>query len=319
LKRWLNQEEDEKMAEKMTDHRLRIYVTLLIFVSLLLACNASSGSEVLFDLFDDSPDGAQGEQDQDQADQDQGQVQTPDQNEDEADQGGGRTEDWVLNNHAGMALWYNSAVIEDIRATTVPLTEGGYGEVAHPAYVQYSLPLDSGAIAVVEIQAYTSMSESADRIFPELRSVLANRSAMALDCIPELPLAAFFRQCSHQQLNANVEYVDFKNGTGMRFVTVYGIQDAAPISNEHLVYVYQGITNDKQCYVTASFRLSHEGLEDYAQIPRDVYRDTSGISLAEYFSEHEQLLNSQPDGYMPELERFDLIMRSVEVANCLGG
>ena len=135
------------MAAKKIDHRMRIYMSLLIFVSLLLACNASSGSEVLFDFFDDSPDGAQKEQNQEQANQ--GQTQTQDQNGDDADQAGGRTEDWVLNNHAGMALWYNSAVIEDLRATTVPLSEGGYGEVAHPAYVQYTLPLDSGAISVV--------------------------------------------------------------------------------------------------------------------------------------------------------------------------
>jgi hypothetical protein len=300
------------MAEKKTDHRWRIYVTLLVFVSLLLACNMSSGSDVIFDFIGGSQDEAQNEQDQTQADRNQGQNSA-------AGQAGEQEDQWMLETYGGIAFWYDPEVIQDMRATNVSLSEGGYGEVAHPAYVQYSLPLDSGAISVVDLEFYQGMSESADRIFPELRSVLANRNAMSLDCIPELPLAAFFRQCSHQQLNANVEYVDFKNGTGIRFVTVYGIQDAAPISNEHLVYVYQGITNDRQCYVTASFRLAHEGLEDYVQIPRDVYQDTSGIALAEYFSEHEQLLNSQPEGYIPGLERFDLIMQSIEVTYCLGG
>jgi hypothetical protein len=312
-------EEDQKMAGKKIDHRFRIYLSLLVFVSLLLACNVSSGSEALFGFFDGSQDEVQSEQNQGQADQAQGQDQVQDQNQNDSNQAGGQEEQWVLNDHGGMALWYDPEVILDVQATTVPLSEGGFGEVAHPAYVQYSLPLDSGAISVVEIGPYEKMSESADRIFPELKGLLAFRNALSLDCIPELPLTAFFRQCSHQQMKANVEYVDFKNGTGVRFVTVYGIQDAAPISNEHLVYVFQGITNDKQCYVTASFRLTHEGLEDYAEIPRDVYRDTSGISLAEYFSEHEQLLNDRPEGYIPGLERFDLIMQSIEVANCLGG
>jgi hypothetical protein len=309
------------MAGKKFDHRLRIYVTLLIFVSLLLACNMSSGSEVFFDFIDGSQDETQNEPNQIDQDQGQGQAQNQNsaENQEDSDQAGGQEEQLVLNDHGGMALWYDPEVILDIRPTTIPLSQGGYGEVAHPAYVQYSLPLDSGAVLVVEIELYKDMSESADRIFPELKSLLAYRNAMSLDCIPELPLAAFFRQCSHQQLNANVEYVDFKNGTGLRFVTVYGIQDAAPISNEHLVYVYQGITNDKQCYVTASFRLTHEGLEDYAQIPRDVYQDMTGVALAEYFSEHEQLLNSHPGGYTPGLQRFDLIMQSIEVGYCMGG
>jgi hypothetical protein len=295
-----------------------MYSSLLLVFSLLSACNLSSGSNLIFDYFRSNQNEVQNEQTLDQS-EDEDQLEDQEQNQVILGQDQGHEEDWVLNNHGGMGFWYDPEVILELQAKTVPLSQGGPRDVAHPAYVQYSLPLDSGTISVAEIEFYSDMSEAADQILPELTNLLANRSALSLGCIPELPLAAFYRQCSHQQFNANVEYIDFKNGTGVRFVTVYGIQDAAPVSNKHLVYVYQGITDDRQCYVSASFRLTHEDLEADAEIPRDVYSDSTGIALAEYFSEHELLLNGAAKGYMPGLERFDQIMESIEVAYCLGG
>ena len=116
-----------------------------------------------------------------------------------------------------------------------------------------------------------------------------------------------------------MKFIDFENGSGVRFVTVYGIQDAAPVSNEILVYTFQGITEDQQCYVKASFMLTHQELEDFAEIPAEIYSDPTGTALDTYFSDFEQLLNGDPDGFSPSLARFDLIISSIEMSYCLGG
>ena len=106
---------------------------------------------------------------------------------------------------------------------------------------------------------------------------------------------------------------------GVARAAVYGIQDAAAISNETLVYKFQGFTEDEQCYVNASFSLTHSDLEEYAEIPMDVYTDSTGTALQTYFMEYQELLDSNPGGFSPDLSRFDEIINAIEVDFCMGG
>jgi hypothetical protein len=288
-----------------------LYLIPLITVTLFLSCNFINGTNQETDSSEANQNELQEEQNQSQVEQDQGQMvqgQFP-----------GQDDQWYLISHGGMEFWYDPKVILDIEASTIPWSEGGAYEEPHPAFIQYSLLLDSGAISVVEIEIYKNVSDVAAQIFPELQTLIANQNAQSSDCIPELPLVSFFHECSHQQFNSNVKFIDFENGSGVRFVTVYGIQDAAPVSNEILVYTFQGITEDQQCYVKASFMLTHQELEDFAEIPAEIYADSTGTALDNYFSDFEQLLNGNPDGFSPSLARFDLIISSIEMSYCLGG
>jgi hypothetical protein len=221
--------------------------------------------------------------------------------------------------HGGVTLFYDPNLIMDIEAATIPASEGGPYEEPHPAYVQFSLILEGGAVSAVFIPAYEAILDSAGETFDALQSLITGKSYTAGECIPELPLMAFYQTCDHQQFNSNVAFLDFQNGSGVRFVTVYGIQDAAPITNEHLAYLFQGITDDGQCYLRVGFQMYHTGLEDFGEIPLDIYSDPTGDALVAYFADHERLLNEQEDGFSPPLSVFDDIISSLRVENCGGG
>ena len=44
-------------------------------------------------------------------------------------------------------------------------------------------------------------------------------------------------------MHSQVQYLDFKNGTGVRYLTQFD-QGILPINNYELVYTYQGLTSD---------------------------------------------------------------------------
>ena len=300
------------MSERNIDRQLRLFLNFLLISALLQACDFN------INIFPEPapPDTAPEELPENQAPPQSEQEEVePDQSQQQ-----GQDNSRVLIDHGGVELWYDPQVILEIEASTIPVAEGGMYEEPHPAYVQYALPLDSGAISVVEIDVYNNVSEVATNTFPELQALLASQDLNLLECVPELPLVAFNHDCSHQQLTANLEFIDFQNGSGIRFVTVYGIQDVVPVSNEHLVYTFQGVSDDQQCYLKASFRLLHQDIPDYAdygELPEN--DDAVGTALGRYFGLYEAQLTGTPEGYSPALTHFDTIISSIEIGNCLGG
>ena len=225
-----------------------------------------------------------------------------------------RTEAASLNQD-GITLFFDPNLILDITGDTVPAApEPGPFLEAHPDYVTFSFILDSGALSVVRVQDYAALSDSAEEEMQRLEEMIAARPSQVQECVPQPPLSAFYTTCSHQQFEANLAYLDFQNGSGVRFVTVYSIQDAVPVSNEHLAYVFQGFTEDKRYYVSAGFHITHMDLEEFvAEIPEKVYSDTSGEALRQYFEQYEALLNAAEGQYQPLLSRFDEMLGSLRI------
>ena len=216
-----------------------------------------------------------------------------------------------------ITLFYAPSLILDITAETIPAApEPGPYETAHPDYVTFSFILDSGALSVVRVQDYAALSDSFEEELQRLKEQIAARPSQVQGCIPQPPLSAFYTTCSHQQFNANLAYVNFQNGSGVRFVTVYAIQDGAPVSNERLAYVFQGFTDDGRYYVSASFHITHKDLEEFVEgIPQEVYADTSGDALRQYFEGYEAILNAAEGRYQPLLSRFDEILGALRIAD----
>ncbi|MBI9045875.1 MAG: hypothetical protein JEZ06_15390 [Anaerolineaceae bacterium] len=213
-----------------------------------------------------------------------------------------------------VTLFYDPDLIIDIQASTIPAKSGDdmYEEPA-PAYTQFHLLLDAGVILVVPVDAYKEAADFAGDLLLQVEQISKQKSYTD-GCLPELPLVSFFNECSHQQFNSNVGFLDFQNGTGFRFVTVYGIQDIQPVSNEHLVYKFQGFTEDMKYYIIGTFRITHTDLEEMVMdIPQEIYEDATGAALNTYFQDFEDLLNDNPQNFQPALERFDAMISSIRV------
>lgn len=215
-------------------------------------------------------------------------------------------------------LFYDPGVILVIEAEAVAGAEGGMF-TPYPDYGRYLLPVDDGTIEVVDVYNLAYVNPGSVAEIDNLKTRIENRNLNALWCIPEVPLADGLDMCNRQQFFSNAEFIDFKNGSGVRFVTVYAIQDSVPVTNEYLQYVFIGLTGNGDCYVKAKFAITHADIPSSGWIPDEVYSDSSGELMEEYFMDNTWLLESAPDGFFPELEYFDAIIESLAIGVCGAG
>lgn len=113
--------------------------------------------------------------------------------------------------------------------------------------------------------------------------------------------------CEHQQFTSNKKLVDFGNGSGLRFVTVYAIQDLSPVGNNNLEYVFQGLTNDGKYYVKIIAEMMHSSLDGTGEIPPDVMTG-SAEDVQEYFGIFGEIFSQNESGFTPELDWLDEVI-----------
>lgn len=133
--------------------------------------------------------------------------------------------------------------------------------------------------------------------------------------IPDLPGNDLDYGGAIQQFLAQVAYLDFQNGTGVRWVTKYTME-LTPIVNDGLRYVYQGLTADGRYAVAAYFPISHPSLVDSWEDVPGYVDDTSAFG-ANYNSYAppiiEGLQNANPDSFTPSLTALDRLVQSIQV------
>jgi hypothetical protein len=196
----------------------------------------------------------------------------------------------------------------------------------HPAYTQLDLiGYDSQNtyfqphIAVYPVAGLEGMSPQAAQVVQALRELLAARPAASEGSIPLLPIFN-----AAQMLRAQVQYVDFQNGSGVRFLTQYD-QAYLPINNHELFYTFQGLTADGACYVSAilpvaaSFLPEDENPETVPPegglaFPAWTAPDFEAQALA-YLEAMTQKLDEAPGGeFTPDPAALDAMIRSLQVS-----
>lgn len=216
---------------------------------------------------------------------------------------------------AGAMIAYDFSAVGDIVSEYQYAAEEGPYQYPHPVYVRFNLAEWDGVISIVPVDRMAQVYDETYALIAALQADINTPQKPGTGCINELPLTDFFHHCSHQEFLASPAKVDFVNGTGMRFVTVYAIQDFAPIDNQHLRYVYQGLSHDGQCYISADFALLHEDLPETDTFPAEFYTATSE-DVAEYFGVYADGLSEAEAGYIPTLDVFDGLIESLEVIQC---
>jgi hypothetical protein len=161
-------------------------------------------------------------------------------------------------------------------------------------------------VMVYPIQEYADMSEFARTEIEELQSLLQTRPPVIEGEMPALPLIN-----AAQVFHAQLEYLNFQNGQGVRFVSQYS-QDISPVFNRSLFYTFQGLTGDGAYYVAAFFPLSAEGLPDEPTV--EDY-PAFAAEYQEYLTETtEQLDALRADQFQPNLDVLDNLIKSLVVA-----
>ena len=217
--------------------------------------------------------------------------------------------------YEGISFTFDHAIAADMVAETVPATdEHEPPQTVKPAHVLFSLndyilpdTFHRPRVLVYPFAEFEAVSEYAGRTIADLRQLLVDRPA-APEQIPFLPLFH-----AGQMMRAQIAYIDFQNGKGVRFLTQYA-QAYLPINNHELFYTFQGQTNDGQYYVAAILPVSHPTLpaDQTAYAGGDL--DMLVQHFDTYIADIERQLNAQ-DGssFTPDLSLLDAMIQSLEV------
>ncbi len=112
-----------------------------------------------------------------------------------------------------------------------------------------------------------------------------------------------------QAMLAQVAYLDFQDGRGLRFLTGY-TQGAALVNNTTLVYRYQALTADGDYFIDAHFPIdAPQNPPEPPENPDDPFSVPEGYpdALRNFYN------NYLPDDYTPSLNALDSLIESFDV------
>ena len=148
-----------------------------------------------------------------------------------------------------------------------------------------------------------SASVDAANIADHLQALLQTQKTG--DKLPFLPLIT-----DVQVMHAQVQYLDFKSGKGVRFLTQYN-NGMAPVNNHDLIYTFQGLTSDGKYYIAAVLPLTNPDLPADSLSGGNV---GAGKNYLNYVANTVTLLNGQPASrFTPDLAKLDALIQSIEV------
>jgi hypothetical protein len=208
-------------------------------------------------------------------------------------------------------------------AGTIPAVTGGDpGWGVAPEHIKFELdgyPLSNTfhdpQILVYPANEYAAMHQGAATSMAHLRVILEGNGtppAESLPTIPDFNAAQLFA--------AQIKVIQFKSGSGVRFLAEYG-QYSATANNIDLFYEFQGLTSDGKYYIIAILPISQPLLANDEKpetnppaggIPFPGYDDPNAIT-AYYISVVDLLNNATPESFLPGLASLDALIQSIEV------
>ncbi len=207
---------------------------------------------------------------------------------------------------SGMATGFQIDTIAAVPADNAP-----YWEVL-PEYTRLTLQdypisnhLMQPQIFIYPVEELGTVNEGAAQIVASLQTLIQTPQE-----IPNMPFLPLFNAA--QVMHAHVQYLDFKNGQGLRYLTEFA-QGIAPINNYELIYTYQGLTSDGKYYVAAVLPVHHPRLPEDGTVTGNEPPEFTGDFPA-YVANVVSTLNPQAGNtFTPDLTQLDVMMSSLEV------
>jgi hypothetical protein len=160
-------------------------------------------------------------------------------------------------------------------------------------------------IFIYPANALGKVNEGAGTIVASLQTLL--QSPQEVTPMPFLPLFN-----AMQVMHTHVQFLDFKNGQGLRYLTEFD-QGMTPINNYELFYTYQGLTSDGKYYVAAVLPVNHTSLPPDGEVTgKEPPEFTSDFPT--YLANVVKTLNPQAaQTFTPDLTQLDAMMSSLEI------
>jgi hypothetical protein len=205
-----------------------------------------------------------------------------------------------------------SAVAQDLTVETVPAVPAGEGVIPTEVMPEYTrLTLQGYPVAnhqskpqifIYPAGDLAAANENAGKVAADLQALLETQQAG--DELPFLPLPF----SSLQAIHAQVQFLDFKSGQGIRYLTQFN-NGMAPINNSQLIYTFQGLTGDGKTYLAAVLPVTNPDLPADPTVIEALLNDYPG-----YLAKTVDRFNQQPtDSFTPDLAELDALVRSIEI------
>lgn len=159
-------------------------------------------------------------------------------------------------------------------------------------------------IKVYPVPDYASINGYMAEDLETLAQILQKRPSIPLDPLSRFPFGPGVR--------TNVHYLDFANGSGVAYIA-HASQLTIAINNAELFYVFVGLTNDGQRYISLNLPINHSGLPD--TINYETF-DTSFITANPdaYYNEIKTLLETSGDAaFTPPISSLDAFIQSFHI------
>jgi hypothetical protein len=159
-------------------------------------------------------------------------------------------------------------------------------------------------ISIYPLADLAQYNQAARDAATALQALLLNQQPGAE--MPFLPLIN-----AKQVFHGQVQFLGFKGGQGVRYITWYS-QGLVRVSSEELIYTYQGLTSDSRYYISVVLPLTHPELPDKSGPYAENEEMLKGY--LPYLQNTADLLNQQPgDSFGPSLAKLDALVQSIEV------
>ncbi len=154
----------------------------------------------------------------------------------------------------------------------------------------------------------------------ELKGFLANArsSEQKLDNFPQMPFLPMWE--ASQAFFTRPQYLDFKSGRGVFFLTQWNVSETSQVTNDGLEYAFQGMTDDGQYYVYAEFSVAAPFLPNdndpnvAAWNEKNYVLPQNSKQYQDYLRPIVAKLQTLPaDQFKPDLRLLEQLIASLEV------
>ena len=196
---------------------------------------------------------------------------------------------------------YNCFYLEDKRP--LPAFEKG-PRYFYPAYSTICIIPLTDASEADFAKSYPNVTAAAEK----LRKLLKARPARfnSSQDIFDLPY-----NNAGGAIESRVQYLDFKGGSGVLFLTQYTQEmQPTPINNEELTCNFQGMTDDGKYYVAARLAITHPSLPKGIDSTNHIQRDDD----MRYLKKQEEALNGfSEESFQPSLKTLKSLLTSIAI------
>ena len=184
----------------------------------------------------------------------------------------------------------------------------GQGEPKHFAWTfdgDQAIDTARGHVAVYPLAAYRAIWRESGDGFVERQLAALTKLLDSREASPAVPLPVLPQRNSFNDLAAQVRYLDLpRGGRGMRFVGRFS-QDAAPLLDRQLRYIFQGLSADGETLIVADLPVSAAG------VPEAV--EETGPDIVAYLARWRATLEGlSGDDFSPGLATLDALVTSIE-------